>query len=172
MKHLVIALLVLGFSGCSERDTSKTTLTVDNFKADRVVVDKTDSTMLLINNSTKEEKSYKVSFGSTPQGHKQEEGDEKTPEGEYILDFKKVDSAFYKAIHISYPNTDDEENAKQRGVNPGGAIMIHGQKNGLGWLSFVSQYFNWTDGCIAVTNNEMDEIWEAVVVGTPIIINP
>jgi murein L,D-transpeptidase YafK len=114
---------------------------------------------------------YSVSFGGDPEGHKQEEGDEKTPEGRYTLDLKKSDSAFYKAIHISYPNEADRLAAEQRGVDPGGAIMIHGQRNGLGWLSFVTQRFNWTDGCIAVTNREMDEIWNLVPIGTPIEIN-
>jgi murein L,D-transpeptidase YafK len=103
-------------------------------------------------------------------GHKQQEGDERTPEGKYLLDYKKDDSAFYKAIHISYPNQNDIENAKKRGVSPGGLIMIHGQRNGLGWLSFASQFFNWTNGCIAVTNSEMEEIWLAVDAGTPIEI--
>ena len=76
-----------------------------------------------------------------------------------MLDYKKSDSAFYKAIHISYPNKTDRRAAADRGVVPGGAIMIHGQSYWLGWLSFVTQRFNWTDGCIAVTNAEMDEIW-------------
>lgn len=115
-------------------------------------------------------KEYKVSFGANPNGHKEQEGDEKTPEGKYILDYKKSDSSFYKAIHISYPNQKDVENAKRKGVSPGGQIMIHGQKNGLGWLSFITQWFNWTDGCIAVKNKEMDEIWSLVEVNTPIII--
>ncbi len=115
-------------------------------------------------------KEYKVSFGANPVGHKEQQGDERTPEGKYILDYKKSDSSFYKAIHISYPNKNDKENAKRENVNPGGQIMIHGQKNGLGWLSFITQKFNWTDGCIAVTNKEMDEIWSLVDSNTPILI--
>ena len=113
-----------------------------------------------------------MAFGDNPVGHKQQEGDERTPEGKYILDYKKDDSSFYKAIHISYPNKDDIESAKKKGVSPGGFIMIHGQKNGYGWAAWITQYFNWTDGCIAVTNSEMDEIWEAVDIGTPIEIKP
>ena len=80
----------------------------------------------------KEFKKYNVAFGANPKGHKLQEGDERTPEGKYILDYKKTDSAFYKSIHISYPNEQDRKKAKEKGVNPGGAIMIHGQKNGLG----------------------------------------
>lgn len=115
-------------------------------------------------------KEYKVSFGANPKGHKEKEGDERTPEGKYILDYKKSDSSFYKAIHISYPNKEDIAKAKKKNVNPGGQIMIHGQKNGLGWLSFLTQRFNWTDGCIAVTNKEMEEIWSLVNINTTIII--
>ena len=117
-------------------------------------------------------KEYSIALGAKPKGHKQQEGDEKTPEGKYLLDYKKSDSAFYKAIHISYPNEKDKANAKENGVSPGGFIMIHGQKNGLGWLSWISQNFNWTNGCIAVTNEEMDEIWSLINVGTSIEIQP
>lgn len=117
-------------------------------------------------------KEYSIVLGGNPKGHKQQEGDERTPEGQYILDYKKKDSSFYKAIHISYPNQDDKDRARDQGVNPGGLIMIHGQKNGLGWLAWVSQNFNWTNGCIAVTNREMDEIWSLVKTGTSIEIQP
>ena len=139
--------------------------------ADLVLVEKHAKKMYLIKNG-KPFREYKVAFGANPKGHKQQEGDERTPEGKYILDYKKSDSAFYKAIHISYPNEQDKKRAKEKGVNPGGLIMIHGQKNGYGWLGFITQSFNWTDGCIAVKNIEMDEIWISVNVGTPIIIKP
>ena len=127
--------------------------------------------MYLIKND-KPFKEYKIVLGANPKGHKIQEGDERTPEGKYVLDYKKSDSAFYKAIHISYPNVQDKKKAQELGVNPGGAIMIHGQKNGLSWLGFISQSFDWTDGCIAVTNDEMDEIWDSVKIGTPILIEP
>jgi murein L,D-transpeptidase YafK len=140
-------------------------------KADMVLVDKSESKLYLIKNG-KVVSEYSVAFGANPKGHKQQEGDERTPEGKYILDFKKKDSAFYRSIHISYPNERDKKRAKETGDNPGGSIMIHGQKNGLGWLSWITQHFNWTDGCIAVSNSEMNEIWEAVNVGTPIEIKP
>lgn len=115
---------------------------------------------------------FHVAFGANPQGHKMQEGDEKTPEGSYTLDYKKPDSAFYKAIHISYPNPKDIASAKARGVKPGGQVMIHGQKNGLGWLSFISQHFNWTNGCVALSNSDMDVVWGLVKEGTPIEILP
>jgi murein L,D-transpeptidase YafK len=140
-------------------------------KADSVLVIKSEAKLYLMKDG-KEIMKYHCSFGANPTGHKRQQGDERTPEGKYILDYKKKDSAFYKAIHISYPNDLDKERAKNKGVNPGGAIMIHGQKNNLGWLYFISKYFHWTDGCIAVSNSAMDEIWEAVDVGTPIEIRP
>jgi len=126
--------------------------------ADRVLVDKSEN------------KKYAVAFGVNPEGHKQQEGDERTPEGNYLLDYKKADSSFYKAIHISYPNEADKQTAVEKGVDPGGLIMIHGQRNRFGWLSLITQRFNWTNGCIAVTNSDMDEIWDSVSANTPIDI--
>ncbi|GAB2195869.1 L,D-transpeptidase family protein [Sessilibacter sp. MAH4] len=116
-------------------------------------------------------KEFKIALGASPEGHKQQEGDERTPEGNYVLDYIKEDSAFYRAMHISYPNKNDMSNAKANGVSPGGFIMIHGQKNGFGWLSFLSQNFDWTNGCIALTNSEMDEFLELVEEGTDIQID-
>ncbi len=140
-------------------------------KADLVVVDKSHA-KLFLKKQGKVLKEFHVVFGENPKGHKQQEGDERTPEGRYILDFKNPDSRFYKSIHISYPNEQDKARAKAAGVDPGGLIMIHGQKNELGLFANVVQNFNWTDGCIAVTNPEMDEIWNAVDEGTPIEILP
>ena len=140
-------------------------------KADSVLIIKSESKLYLKKNGVVI-KIYHVAFGANPKGHKQQVGDERTPEGKYILDYKKKNSSFYKAIHVSYPNAKDKKRAKQKGVNPGGQIMIHGQKNGLGWLSFITQNINWTDGCIAVSDDAMDEIWNAVVVGTPVEIKP
>lgn len=139
--------------------------------ADKVVIEKSTKTLFLMKKG-KIFKQYHVVLGAHPRGHKQKQGDERTPEGNYILDFKNSHSGFHKAIHISYPNTQDKKQARKIHVNPGGAIMIHGQKNGFEWLSFAAQYFNWTDGCIAVKNKDMDEIWNAVRPGTPIEIKP
>lgn len=140
-------------------------------KADAVIVEKSISKLFLMKNG-EIIKAYHVAFGANPKGHKQQEGDQRTPEGKYILDYKKPDSAYYKAIHISYPNEQDKRRAAQAEVDPGGFIMIHGQKNNFGDLSDFTQKFNWTDGCIAVSNQEMDEIWSAIDEGTPIEINP
>ncbi|MFW5930290.1 MAG: L,D-transpeptidase family protein [Desulfosalsimonas sp.] len=140
-------------------------------KADFVLVKKNESKLYLMKNG-KVFKEFKAAFGPNPKGHKFRRGDGRTPEGEYTLDYKKDDSDFYKAIHVSYPNEKDRKRAKYLEVNPGGQIMIHGLPNGRGYMSVASQSINWTDGCIGVTNSAMDEIWEAVDPDTPIKITP
>lgn len=159
----VAAALCLSVSGLSVSAFADT--------ADRVLVDKSDEKLYLLRNGQVFAE-YSVAFGSNPIGHKEQEGDGRTPEGQYLLDYKKADSAFHKAIHISYPNPADRQAAAAKGKDPGGLIMIHGQRNGFGWLSIITQRFNWTDGCIAVTNAEMDEIWDSIAVNTPIEIRP
>ena len=116
--------------------------------------------------------SYRATFGAQPKGHKQQEGDERTPEGKYYLTYKNANSAFYLSIAVSYPNDEDRESARQRGVEPGGDIMVHGQPNGYAWISPVSQFFNWTDGCIGLSNKDMDKVWESIDPGIPIVIEP
>jgi murein L,D-transpeptidase YafK len=155
---LAAALLLVSSFACAE-------------KADLVVVNKSDS-QLYLERAGKRLASFKVAFGGEPRGHKREQGDERTPEGRYVLDSKNERSAFYKSIHISYPNAADRVAAKARGVSPGGDIMIHGQKNGWAWLAPVAQLFDWTDGCVALRNSDMDKVWDAVDAGTPIEIRP
>ena len=140
-------------------------------RIDRVVVMKHNRTLALISEG-KTVRTYKISLGSAPVGPKEQEGDHKTPEGHYILDRRNPKSKFYKAMHISYPNETDRKHAADRGVPPGGDIMLHGLPNGFGWLDAAHRALDWTDGCIAVTNQEMDEIWELVPNGTPIEIKP
>ncbi|OGT87738.1 MAG: hypothetical protein A2286_06170 [Gammaproteobacteria bacterium RIFOXYA12_FULL_61_12] len=140
-------------------------------KADLVVVNKAERQLLLMSRG-QVLKQFKVALGGNPVGHKRREGDQRTPEGRYLLDTKKSDSGYYKAIHISYPNGADRLRARLGGFSPGGAIMIHGQKNGFDWLTLIAQNLDWTQGCIAVKNEEMDEVWAAVDAGTPILINP
>ncbi|WP_227537955.1 L,D-transpeptidase family protein [Marinobacter vulgaris] len=117
-------------------------------------------------------RSYRIGLGDNPSGHKLYEGDKRTPEGEYVLDWRNPDSDFYKSIHISYPNEQDREQASAWGLDPGGSIMIHGLPNDAGDLAFAFLGLDWTDGCIAVSNEEMDEIWQLVADGTPIRIVP
>ena len=140
-------------------------------KADEVLVVKSEKRLYLLHRN-KAFASYPVTFGSNPKGHKQVRGDGRTPEGHYVLDYKNPNSRFYKSIHISYPNSRDRENARRRGLDPGGDIMIHGQPNGYGWAAPVLQLFSWTDGCIALSDSNMDIIWQAVDPGTPIEIKP
>jgi len=117
-------------------------------------------------------RSYRISLGDNPVGHKLYEGDERTPEGRYTLDWRNANSDFYKSIHISYPNTRDRELARAWGLDPGGSIMIHGLPNEAGDYAFAYRGLDWTNGCIAVSNDEMDEIWQLVADGTPIQIVP
>ena len=139
--------------------------------ADMVLVEKSKSRLYLMKEG-KAFASFHVAFGSNPKGHKQEQGDGRTPEGRYILDYKNPGSAYYKSIHISYPNAKDRKEAQKRGVDPGGDIMIHGQKNGYGPLSILVQRFNWTNGCIALSDRDMDAVYDAIRPGTPIEIKP
>jgi len=115
---------------------------------------------------------FDIALGAEPKGHKLAEGDNRTPEGVYTLDWRNINSQFYKSIHISYPQIRDEETAERLGVSPGGLIMIHGMPNGRAATEMNHPINNWTNGCIAVTNEEMDEIWSLVEDGTTIIIFP
>ena len=134
-------------------------------QADKVLVDKSDRQLHLIRDG-EVWKSYPIGLGFTPDGHKRQEGDGRTPEGDYVLDWRNPNSSFYLSIHISYPDADDKASAKARGVPPGGAIFIHGNHNPS------ARRCDWTLGCIAVTDAAMDEIWQVVPNGTPITIRP
>jgi len=136
----------------------------------RVVVYKREHKMILMS-GLKEIKTYKVALGN-PTGAKQRQGDHRTPEGIYTLDSRNDHSMFYKAFHVSYPNSRDKTNAKRMGVNPGGDIMVHGLPKQYAWVGKGHLLHDWTDGCIAVTNEEMDELWKLVPIGTPIDIRP
>ena len=117
-------------------------------------------------------KTYKVALSTVPSGPKEREGDHKVPEGLYIIDAKNVHSKFHLALHVSYPNAADRERAGKLGVRPGGNIEIHGLGPNFGWVGSLHRQVDWTDGCIAVTNSEIEEIWPSVQVGTPVEILP
>jgi len=143
-----------------------------NIKADLVMVVKSKNKMYL-SNKGKILKTYDIALGGNPVGDKKVQGDKKTPEGYYTLDYLKLDSSYYKALHISYPNRKDRQNAQKAGKSPGGQIMIHGQPNNQGWFkSFFKQRTNWTAGCIALFNSDMDEVLKFVKAGTTILIKP
>lgn len=136
-----------------------------------MIVFKKERTLHLMN-AGKVIKTFKVALGGDPLGPKTRQGDHKTPEGTYILDSRNLHSQFYKSIHISYPSAQDRAAARKNGVSPGGDVLIHGLPNGYGWIGARHRLRDWTDGCIAVTDQEMDEIWRAVPNGTPIEIHP
>jgi murein L,D-transpeptidase YafK len=140
-------------------------------KADKVLVDKSEKRLYLIKDGERF-MSLPVTFGGEPKGHKVQQGDQRTPEGHYTLEWKNSNSKFYKSIRVSYPNAEDRAKAERLGVDPGGDIMVHGQANGWQWASPLLQFFSWTDGCVALSNKNMDKVWESVEPGTPIEIRP
>ena len=143
----------------------------ENPRADRIVIEKEARRMTLYHGKDTL-KVYSVSLGKDPIGAKQKQGDHKTPEGHYVIDWRNPNSAYHRSLHISYPSSSDSENAKARGVTPGGYIMIHGLPNGMPDLGPLQSFADWTDGCVAVSNSEMDEIWDLVADGTPVDILP
>jgi murein L,D-transpeptidase YafK len=140
-------------------------------KVDRIVIEKKNRTLTLMNGA-KIVKTYRVALGGQPVGAKNRQGDHKTPEGIYSVDAKNPNSQFYKALHISYPNQADRATAKKLGVSPGGDVEIHGLGAKWGWIGAKHRLTDWTDGCIAVTNEEIDEIYPQIKVGTPVEIRP
>jgi murein L,D-transpeptidase YafK len=179
MKTLLLTLLL--------SITSANTYAASNVKLVRVF--KSERRLELVNKDNQVIKTYKIMLGRQPIGKKTREGDNKTPEGVYELDLKNSDSNYHKALHISYPNKMDKLKAKLSRVKPGGDIMLHGLPNDFkeltSWLETVGLgnvgddiirssilYFDWTWGCIAVTDAEIDEIYSMLDVPTKIIINP
>jgi len=140
-------------------------------KADSILILKKDHVMELLSGG-KVIRTYKVALGQGGLAPKEREGDGRTPEGHYVIDAKYEHSAYHKALHVSYPNAEDRKRAAGLGVLPGGAIMIHGLPNGKGWLGASHRHYDWTLGCIAVTDQEIDEVWRLVPAGTPVEIRP
>lgn len=140
-------------------------------KADRVLVLKSSRKLLLLREGSVLRR-YKVALGGNPTGHKQYMGDQRTPEGVYTIDYRKADSDFHLALHISYPNEQDRLRASKALQDPGGLIMIHGLPNRAPYLGRLHRRVDWTDGCIALTNREIEQVWQAVDDGTVIEIRP
>ena len=140
-------------------------------KVDRLIVDKSKRELLLFRNDAVI-RSYKIALGKNPVGAKMREGDGKTPEGAYSISGRNAASAFHKSLRVSYPNAADLERAYKENVDPGGDIMIHGLPNRPGHPGAAHPLTDWTAGCVAVTNAEIEEIWRLVPDGTPIQINP
>ncbi len=140
-------------------------------RADRIVVHKAERRLVLFRGET-ELTGYDIALGRNPRGHKQREGDGRTPEGRYRIDWRNPQSRYHLSLHISYPEAADRAQAAERGDDPGGMIMIHGLPNGLGTLGASGLLRDWTEGCIAVTNEAIQDIWRRVADGTPIEILP
>ena len=140
-----------------------------NATADRILVEKSQQRMTLYSNG-KPLKVYAVALGKGEPGKKARRGDLLTPVGNYSIRGRNPNSAAHLSLWISYPNEEDTARAAARGVSPGSFIMIHGLMNGYGWVGGFHRFMNWTAGCVAVTNAEMDEIWRAVPDGTPVEI--
>ena len=140
-----------------------------DWKADKILVEKGKRQMhLLVEGAIM--KSYQIALGFDPIGHKQQQGDGRTPEGLYQISGRNPKSAYHLSLRVSYPSVEDRKNAGVRGVNPGGDIFIHGLPNG--WPMNSAPKVDWTAGCIAVNNDEIEEIWKAVDNGIPIEIKP
>lgn len=162
-----------------------TQATIENIKASNLVATKIliskDQRRLFLFSANTLLRIYPVAFGRNPEGPKIMEGDFKTPEGKYTVDFKKFNSEYHRALHVSYPNQQDLERTKKlaleqgKKINPGGSIMIHGLPNDLTKKSLLEPLhplLNWTQGCVAVTNQEIDELYDLVPVETEIEICP
>jgi murein L,D-transpeptidase YafK len=138
---------------------------------DLVLVEKAAHRLSLLSGGTAV-RTYSIALGSEPVGPKIREGDDRTPEGSYVVDGRNYHSAYHLALHLSYPNAVDRARAAALGVEPGGDIMIHGLPNGFGWLGPTHREHDWTRGCIAVTDSEIEEIASLVPDGTPVEIRP
>lgn len=167
----LLLLLCLGAAGILAGAHLNLRPLPSNVTADHVLVEKSTRRLTLLRNGTPL-KTYRVALGHSPVGPKEREGDQRTPEGAYRIDFHKEDSDFHRALHVSYPEQRDIDRAAAEGFSPGGDIMIHGIRNGTGWIGAFHRRNDWTAGCIAVADFEIDEIWRAVSDGTPIEIRP
>jgi len=139
--------------------------------ADKILIEKKERRLTLIAKG-QSLKTYKIALGGNPVGPKERQGDQKTPEGTYVINSRNKDSRYHLSLHISYPNEKDRKRAKELGVSPGGDIMIHGIKKGFSWAGNSHTEVDWTQGCIAVTDEEIEEIEKLVPNGTIVEIRP
>lgn len=165
---IIFAVVTAGFAAWAHWPHSPLP---DGVVADRVVVRKAARELDLYDGD-EVLRTYSVALGAEPTGPKTRKRDGRTPEGRYLIDYRKEDSAFHRALHISYPRADQVAAARLRGEPPGGLIMIHGLPNGRAWIGRLHRVSDWTTGCIAVTNDEIEELWRVVPNGTRIEIQP
>jgi len=156
---ILVCLLIISFASYAKE------------KIDIIVIKKSERILYAVKND-KIIKKYNIALGRNPKGHKKKEGDKKTPEGYYFVDGKNAKSNFFLSLHISYPNFYDKRVAERNNINPGEHIAIHG----LPSINLLSQYLyngvDWTDGCIALNNSDMQELWDLTEEGTQILIKP
>ncbi len=163
-RYLLLPITLIFFAACKGNGKLPDTARIDS-----MVVYKSKRTLLVYENNQLL-KTYKIALGENPIGHKQYEGDRRTPEGLYRIFDKNPNSTCHKNLGISYPNDADKETARQLGKPPGGDIKIHGLPNGQGYIGKAHRLKDWTYGCIAVTDEEVDELYEHTPLGTPINI--
>lgn len=169
---IVLILSLVATNGGSQEASSLSDTTRSSVqKADRVIVKK-EARILMLMHGDDVLFFFDIVLGGAPEGDKLEEGDWRTPEGQYVIDWRNPDSRFYKSLHISYPDTTDRKASAAEGVDPGGMIMIHGYPPEAKTNPEKYEGQDWTDGCIAVKNKDMDILWQAVDDGTPIEIYP
>ena len=164
-KRVLPLLLAFLFAACSAFAATPTP------KIDKVLILKKDHKLLLLSGN-KEVRSYRIALGGDSVGPKTYKGDNRTPEGFYAIDRRNAGSHYHRSLHVSYPNAQDRARAKRLGKDPGGDIFIHGLPNGQGWIGKAHVLHDWTLGCIAVTNEEIEEIWSLVPNGTAVEIRP
>ncbi len=140
-------------------------------RADRVLIEKSKRLLTLYDHNHAFA-TYKIALGRNPVGAKTCSGDYRTPEGRYTVTGQNPASRFHRSLRLSYPNAADLARARKQGCNPGGNVAIHGLENGYGWVGRTHRDADWTNGCIAVTNEEMDRLWQLVPKGTPVEIHP
>jgi murein L,D-transpeptidase YafK len=162
-----MAVLLCPIAFAAPDDRSATT----NARVDHIVIEKSKRTMTLFEQD-RIVGVYKVALGRDPIGPKVMRGDNRTPEGLYFIDYKTCHSVYHRAFHLTYPNIDDLMRADSLGVSPGGDIMIHGMGTKQLWMGDVQYLFDWTNGCIALTNGEIEEIWDLVLPWTSVEIRP
>ena len=168
MTRLVILSLVaaLTLPATTQRESAAAPL-----RADRIVIEKSARRLTLFQRG-REVKRYRVSLGATPEGAKECQGDNKTPEGSYVIASRNSQSRFHRSLRVSYPNSGDRARSAKLRCSPGGDIMIHGLPNGHSAPDAAYQAVDWTAGCVALTDAEIEEVWKAVRDGTPVEIRP
>jgi len=172
MKILRLSFLILLlFSVSLEAPAARSRAKPPKSQADRILIEKAARRMTLFQGE-ETLKIYRIALGREPVGPKREQGDGKTPEGRYRIDGRNPQSAFHLSLRISYPNAADQAQAAERGVKPGNHIMIHGQPNGLPDIGGSSALYDWTDGCVALSNAEIEEVWKLVPNGAAVEILP